>query len=68
MDLRQRLFAGQADLRAMAALVEPFPEQNLRVVDLPYRLCSWALDEPGNVGLWFNAVGELRAWAVMHWK
>jgi ribosomal protein S18 acetylase RimI-like enzyme len=49
----------------MAALVEAFPEHNLHVIDLPYRLCSWALDEPANIGLWFSAQGELRAWAVM---
>jgi mycothiol synthase len=62
---RQRSFADNADLRAMAGLVEALPEQNLHVVDFPYRLCSWGLDEPGNVGLWFNADGGLRAWVVM---
>jgi mycothiol synthase len=65
MTLRQRPFSGKDDLRGMSALVEAFPEQNLHVVDLPYRLCSWALDETGNIGLWFNLEGELRAWTVM---
>jgi mycothiol synthase len=65
MTLHQRPFAGAADVTAMAALVDAFPEQNLHVVDLPYRLCSWALDEPDNVCLWFNEHGALRAWAAM---
>jgi ribosomal protein S18 acetylase RimI-like enzyme len=35
------------------------------VVDLPYRLGSWALDDPRNVGLWVDTKGHLLAWAVM---
>ena len=54
MTIRQKVFAGEADLRAMAALVAAFPERNLHVIDLPYRLSSWALDDPANIGLWFN--------------
>jgi mycothiol synthase len=65
MPLHQHPFAGAVDLPAMAALVAAHAEQNLHVGDLPYRLCSWALDEPGNVGLWMNEQDELRAWAVM---
>jgi mycothiol synthase len=34
-------------------------------VDLPYRLSSWALDDPDNVGLWVDDAGSLLAWAVM---
>ena len=49
----------------MAALVAAFPKQNLHVADLPYRLSSWALDDPANVGLWLNEHGDLRAWAAM---
>ena len=48
----------------MAALAQAFPAENLHVVDLPYRLSSWALDDPDNVGLWLNEHGELRAWAA----
>jgi hypothetical protein len=65
MTLRQRSLAGDADRRGMAALVEAYPALNFHVVDLPYRLCSWGLDESGNSGLWFSAEGELRAWVVM---
>ena len=65
MTFIQHPYTGPSDLRAMTALVNAFPDRNLHVVDLPYRLCSWALDEPNNVGLWTNAAGELRGWAVM---
>jgi len=34
-------------------------------VDLPYRLASWALDDPQNVGLWVDGGGRLVAWAVL---
>jgi len=34
----------------MADLVTAFPARQLHVVDLPYRLCSWALDEPDSIG------------------
>jgi len=66
MTLRQRAFAGAEDLRAMADLVTAFPARQLHVVDLPYRLCSWALDEPDSIGVWANAAGEVRGRAVMH--
>ena len=55
----------EADKRAMAALVYDFPAGNVHVMDLPYRLSSWALDDPDNIGLWVNAEGRLLAWAVM---
>jgi mycothiol synthase len=61
----QRRFSGEADLQAMAALVQAFPADNLHVVDLPYRLCSWAFDDPENIGLWHTPEGQLLAWAVM---
>ena len=47
------------------ALVHIAPGDNVHVVDLPYRLSSWALDHPENVGLWVHVEGELLAWAVM---
>lgn len=49
----------------MAALVRSFPADNLHVADLPYRLCSWALDDHGNIGLWTDNNGDLVAWAVL---
>jgi mycothiol synthase len=61
----RREFSGQADLRAMAALVHEAPADNLHVADLPWRLSSWAFDYPDNVGLWVDAGGQMLAWAVM---
>jgi ribosomal protein S18 acetylase RimI-like enzyme len=61
----QRAYQGDADQAAMAALVAAHPEDNLHVVDLPYRFCSWAFDDPANVGLWVDEAGQLLAWAVM---
>lgn len=60
-----RVFAGEVDLNAMLALSRASAAGNLHVVDLPYRLSSWALDDPHNVGLWFDTEGRLLAWAVM---
>ena len=60
-----RAFAGEVDLNAMLVLSRANAAGNLHVVDLPYRLSSWALDDSGNIGLWVNAEGRLLAWAVM---
>ena len=49
----------------MAALVYAFRSGNLHVVDLPYRLSSWAFDYPENIRLWVNDGGQLLAWVVM---
>ena len=65
MQLIQRAYAGEADKQAMAALVRAYPAGNFHIADLPYRLSSWALDDPQNVGLWVDSNGRLRAWAVM---
>ena len=65
MKIGQREFSGETDKQAMIALAHVFPTDNLHVVDLPYRLSSWALDYPDNIGLWFNAEDQLLAWAVM---
>lgn len=49
----------------MAAVVEAQPDDHLHLVDLPYRLCSWAFDDPANAALWEDAAGVVRAWAVL---
>jgi ribosomal protein S18 acetylase RimI-like enzyme len=64
-------FSGDADLQRMAELVRQFPEGNIHVVDLPYRLCSWSFDYPENIRLWTGEQGQLLAWAVLQipfWK
>jgi len=38
---------------------------NLHLVDLPYRLSSWAFDTPENIRLWHDDNGEILAWAAM---
>ena len=65
MSIAQRPFAGETDIQAMIALARRFPAEHLRVVDLPYRFSSWALDNPDNAALWADAGGQLLAWAVM---
>jgi len=65
MAIRQRPYAGETDKYAMAALVRAHPAGNLHITDLPYRLSSWALDDPQNVALWVDANGRPQAWAVM---
>jgi len=49
----------------MQELVYAHPQDNLHIVDLPYRLSSWALDAAYNLGLWEDERGELLAWAVL---
>jgi mycothiol synthase len=61
----QRPISSDADKLKMTALARQFAEENLHVIDLPYRLSSWALDDPGNTGLWFDPGQRLVAWAVL---
>ncbi len=49
----------------MSALAHQCPENNLHVIDLPYRLSSWAFDDPENIGLWFDENQQLVAWATL---
>ena len=65
MRIDQREFSGEADIQAMMALARLAPSENLHVIDLPYRLSSWALDHPGNAGLWVSGEDQLLAWAVL---
>lgn len=65
MSVTQRSYSGGTDKQAMAMLVDTFPNSNLHVADLPYRLSSWAFDNPENIRLWFNEENHLIAWAVL---
>lgn len=49
----------------MLALAREHPTDAIHVIDLPYRLCSWALDNPDNVALWEDNAGRPLAWAVL---
>ena len=49
----------------MIALAWHTRAHHLHVVDLPYRLSSWGLDDPLNTRLWYAENGALAAWAVL---
>jgi len=65
MKIRQRKYTGEADKVEMVKLARASRAENMHITDLPYRLSSWALDEPDNIGLWVDEEGQLVAWAVM---
>lgn len=65
MIITMRPFTGAADIERMIALAYAFPDQYLRSVDLPYRLASWALDNPRNVCLWEDEAGDLLGFAII---
>lgn len=65
MTITLRSFATEEDKYLMFALAHQCFENNLHVIDLPYRLSSWALDDPENVGLWFDENQQLVAWATL---
>jgi ribosomal protein S18 acetylase RimI-like enzyme len=66
MTLQQRNFNAKNDIQAMQTLSAAFPQESLHITDLPYRLSSWALDDPANIALWQDGRGNLLAWAVMN--
>lgn len=49
----------------MMKLARQYAAEHLRALDLPYRLSSWALDDPENVHLWFDPAGDLLGWAAL---
>ncbi len=55
----------ESDLRQMEALACRYKQDYLHSGDLPYRLCSWSLDDPANTCLWKDEEGRLLAWAVL---
>ena len=63
--MRFTQYQGAEDRDRMLGLVWDHPAQNTHVIDLPYRLCSWAFEDPSNVGLWVDGGGALVGWAVM---
>jgi ribosomal protein S18 acetylase RimI-like enzyme len=65
MKLVQRQFSGEADKYEMAALAKQFAEDNLHVIDLPYRFSSWSLEDPENVALWVDEEQRLVGWAII---
>lgn len=65
MAITHRPFSDGQDKSLMIALARENSENNLHVVDLPYRFSSWAFDNPENINLWFDENQQLVAWAVL---
>lgn len=65
MHLIQRAFQPEHDQPAMLALASSKPDQHMRSIDLPYRLSSWALDDPANIAIWQTATGQIVGWAAL---
>lgn len=65
MVIHGRAFEGERDLSAMTALAYAFPDSQPHLIDLPYRLSSWALDDSRNLRLWMDGAGNLVAWAAL---
>ena len=65
MTIRWRSFSAEQDKYRMSALARQYPENNLHGIDLPYRLSSWAFDDPENISLWFDENQQLVAWAAL---
>ncbi|MBE2223291.1 MAG: GNAT family N-acetyltransferase [Anaerolineae bacterium] len=65
MTITQRPFSAEQDKYLMSALARQSSENNLHVVDLPYRFSSWAFDNPENISLWFDENQQLVAWATL---
>lgn len=65
MSFSRDLYVGTSDWRSMSRMSHAAPDANLHLMDLPYRLSSWALDDAQNVAFWRDATGQLVAWAVL---
>lgn len=61
----QATYKGDFDRERMVALVRAYPMGQNHVIDLPYRLCSWAIEDSRNISLWVDSEHNLLAWAVM---
>lgn len=61
----QTEYKGLMDRERMLALVRDYPVHQTHVIDLPYRLCSWAFDDNRNIALWEDSDHQLMAWAVL---
>jgi ribosomal protein S18 acetylase RimI-like enzyme len=65
MEFTQKTPQVPGDFPGMIELANRFKQSTFHVTDLPYRFSSWALDDPTNASLWFNADNDLIGWAVM---
>lgn len=51
--------------RQVMLLVQGHPRDHIHVLDLPYRLSSWAASSPAQTRLWSTPDGELHAWGCL---
>lgn len=65
MEYKQRPFAGENDIQEMMALARQHSSETFHIWDLPYRLSSWAMDDPRNACIWEDDSGRLLGWAVL---
>lgn len=65
MSLHFRNLSDFGDLQCMVQLAKQEWGNTMHVIDLPYRLSSWAVDDPDNIAMWWDDTGKLIAWAVM---
>ena len=65
MKIIKRNYIGEPDKLIMIQLAQQLRQETLHVTDLPYRLSSWALDQPANIALWVSEDSQVMAWAVM---
>jgi ribosomal protein S18 acetylase RimI-like enzyme len=63
--IHQRLFNKYTDPAKMIALAASYSQGNLHIIDLPYRLSSWVLDDPGNGGIWEDDQQNMVGWVVI---
>jgi mycothiol synthase len=62
---RELSVEGSEHLIQLMRLVQQRPRAHVHVVDLPYRLSSWAWTSPAQTRLWMTPAGELHAWACL---
>ena len=62
--MNARPYHNPEDRERMLALARLCPAENVHVVDLPYRLSSWAFDSADNVSLWEEG-DTLLGWGVV---
>ncbi len=54
MLISQCPYSPQTGLPLLLSLANKFPSGHFHVIDLPYRLSSWACQKPANTNLWLD--------------
>lgn len=64
MLIKQVSYTSTAVLQQITDFMYTYPANNPHVLDLPYRLSSWSLDYPENIGMWEDENGRFAAFCV----